>query len=518
MGLGHSPQIVTRNLLLNLDFGNVQKCYNGSENLLRYSQDFSVTGVSNWDTGQATTSRVSNTIVAPDGTLTADKLVEGTSTTNFTYTFYQPNVISGSGNLCFSCFVKAAERRYVSLDIWDGNTIAASATFDLQTGTYLASGSTGGGAISVVDYGITQYPNGWYRCYFAANRSSITYIYSRISFGNAYPFAVYTGDGTSGIYVWGAQLETGRSPSPYFPTTTTTRTRPTTATSTIANYSHTINQSQYISYDGATNSIRFDRNETFASFTGSITSNVLTVTAMSGVTTITNGSALSYSGLTPPRYITSFGTGIGTTGTYNVNSGIDTTSRAMTSAYKVGGNMVVTASGPLASNTYLYNDHTTEIWARINDQSPANYDGYEGENILLAYPGYHCGFIYATGYLRYYIWTNTGPAALYPTQLTLGTSGTDIIVGRWFHVSVTKSGSTFKTYLNGVLKFTDTVSLVAFPSVTNALRLGAAGDGNTGAFYYYGKNNVGCVKMYNTALTADEISQNFNALRGRFGI
>jgi len=195
-------------------------------NLLRWSEDFTQAGTGSglWDSGQATTTRISNASISPDGTLTADKLVEGTSSLAG-YSWYQPNTITGTDNLCFSVFAKSAGRRYITVDIWDGNTIAASAKFDLQTGTYISSGFTGGGAISVVNYGITSYPDGWYRCYFTANRSSITYIYSRILIGKDDPYAIYTGDGTSGIFIWGAQLERGAFPTSYIPTTASTVTR-----------------------------------------------------------------------------------------------------------------------------------------------------------------------------------------------------------------------------------------------------------------------------------------------------
>jgi hypothetical protein len=213
-------------------------------NQLRYSEDFSVTGISNWDTGQATTSRLSNIVVSPDGNTTADKLVEGTST-NSGYTFYQPNSISGTGNICFSCFFKPAGRRYVEVNIWDGNTIAAGAVFDIQTGTYISSGATGGGSISVSSYGIIPYPNGWYRCYLVANRSSITYIYSRIVIRNNTIQANYAGDGTSGIYLWGAQLEAGAFPTSYIPTVASTVTRSADlAQMTGTNFSSWYNQSE----------------------------------------------------------------------------------------------------------------------------------------------------------------------------------------------------------------------------------------------------------------------------------
>lgn len=495
MALSHSPQIVTRNLLLNLDFGNIQKCYNGSENLFTYSEQFDNAA---WTSAYGQNAVVTaNAITSPDGTSNADLITftpDGTGQSR-----KEQNIgTRSSGTYTVSVFVKRGTISQISLYVSTSFPPSyPSIAYNFGTDTITNIGATGTR---------TFYPDGWIRLTATATVTSHT----------MYPGLLATTSGT--LYAWGAQVERGQTASPYVQTVASTVTRPTTATSTISNYSHTINQPQYISYDGADNSIRFDRNETFANFTGSITSNVLTVTAMSGVTTITNGSALSYSGLTPPRYITSFGTGIGTTGTYNVNAGIDTTSRAMTSAYKIGGNMVVTASGSLASNTYLYNDHTTEVWAKINDRTAASYDSYEGESVLVTFAGYHSMFLYGSTYLKYYIWDNTGPTSKGTTSLSLGTTGTDIIQGQWFHVVVTKFGSTFRTYLNGVLKYTDTITSTALSGVTNNLRLGGAGDGNTGAFYYYAKNNIGCLKMYNTILSADEIKQNFNALRGRFGI
>jgi len=509
MGLSHSPQIVTRNLLLNLDFGNIQKCYNGSENLITYSEDISQNSFS------SDVSITTNSIVSPNGTLTADTLTSTTNGGSNTCNVDKNLVVTTNTNYTFSVFLKSGTSPKSTINLYFTVGTFRQAVLEITWGssptTYLTT-TAGTTATSQ----LIQYPDGWYRAIVTYNSGDNTGAVSR----------VYVRDqGTSNVsghnvYVWGWQVERGSqaSASPYVQTVASTVTRPTTATSTISNYSHTINQPQYISYDATTNSIRFDRNETFADFTGSISGTVLTVSAVSSGT-ITNGMALSYTGLTPALTISSFGTGTGGAGTYNLSANMGTvTSRAMTGAYKIGGNMSVTASGALASNTYLYNDHTTEVWARINDRNPTLYDTCEGESVLVTYRGYHSMFLYNASSLLYYIWDNTGPTIKNLTSLSLGTSGTDIIEGQWFHVAVTKSGTTFKTYLNGVLKKTDTLTSTAFSGTSDDLRLGGAGDGNTGAFYYYSENNVGCVKMYNAALSADEISQNFNALRGRFGI
>lgn len=87
--------------------------------------------------------------------------------------------------------------------------------------------------------------------------------------------------------------------------------------------------------------------------------------------------------------------------------------------------------------------------------------------------------------------------------------GTQFALNTWYYVGVTKNGSSALSYVNGVN--------VASSTVANPKTAGnAAVIINEG--YTNPLNNINCVMIYDRVLSATEISDNFNALRSRFGI
>jgi len=90
-------------------------------------------------------------------------------------------------------------------------------------------------------------------------------------------------------------------------------------------------------------------------------------------------------------------------------------------------------------------------------------------------------------------------------------STTTLTNGIWYHIASTLDGSyNWRIYVNGVLE--NSSVLTAFPfQNSSAINIGT-GDSR------YTNGNISNLKIYNKALTAAEVSQNFNALRGRFGI
>jgi hypothetical protein len=129
----------------------------------------------------------------PLGGNTADKCVEDSSASS-------THVISASAGFpsgiltTVSLYVKAAERSQIF--IGRSQNLSSGAVFDVSTGTVVSS--AGASSTSITNVG-----DGWYRCVATWN-SGFSY---NLFFGIADAGAIsYTGDGTSGIYIWGADL------------------------------------------------------------------------------------------------------------------------------------------------------------------------------------------------------------------------------------------------------------------------------------------------------------------------
>jgi uncharacterized protein YmfQ (DUF2313 family) len=183
-------------------------------NLLRYSEQ-----LDNAAWVKDGCSVVINASVAPDGTTSMDKIVEGAGlNAGAGHKVYQAlTSIVALATYKISFYAKAAERTVVQSWSWGGTTSdTTSAFFNLSTGT--ASGS---GAPSMVSVG-----GGIWRC-----TRTITTVASQITLNAACGpsdgsgVQGYSGDGTSGIYIWGVQVEAGELATTYIPTNAAAVTR-----------------------------------------------------------------------------------------------------------------------------------------------------------------------------------------------------------------------------------------------------------------------------------------------------
>jgi len=176
-------------------------------NLCLQSEDITTT----WTNFQSTDA--ANTAIAPNGTLTADTLIVNNGANSGLV--QQQFTLPDSTACVFSVYVKAAGSASASLQFYNkANTFHGTKTLNLNTGALTGSDFVGtSSAISVGD--------GWYRFLFTGLNSG-----TGATTPNVRIVDLSTGNGTAGIYVWGAQLEQSSTVGEYIPTTSAINSAP----------------------------------------------------------------------------------------------------------------------------------------------------------------------------------------------------------------------------------------------------------------------------------------------------
>lgn len=162
-----------------------------------------------------------------------------------------------------------------------------------------------------------------------------------------------------------------------------------------------------------------------------------------------------------------------------------------------GVNDFASASDNTALNTQT---PTVEVWVKTN---ATNQNGFwfEKGNVNTQYALFQEG-----GFIKWRM--NIGGI----TELAT-TTASFMNTSNWFQVVGTYTSGSRILYINGVQVNSDTQT-GTISTNSSGMFIGAHG---TGTGYWY-NGNLSIVRVYNRALSAAEVLQNFNAARGRYGI
>ena len=465
-------------------------------NLFAYSEQYNQ--ASAWTIQAATIN--ANQTTAPDGTLTADKLIENVTTTNKEISQY----ISATAGTTYtySTFVKAAGRNNFRFGFSTNSFgVGTNALFNLTTGTVYQT--TGG----VSSASITDAGNGWYRCVatitptvstIAGQNNLICYI---TLLDGTYSSG-YLGDGTSGLYLWGSQLEISSSASIYQGTTT-------------SNILITTGMAQRVTNSGnmyvASN---FDEFSKLLPVTTGLLLNLDATAYVSG-STWQNQTANGYNAtlVNSPVYSSNNGGILQFTGNPSIPTYVTTTIPSST----------FTPSSNWTMTTWVRFNASNNSLAYLSPRPDGRgYYGSSGNLLGCVYYGNY-GLFWTTsivdGNKGFYAGSQVRTGPVY-AESNIQTSA--LSFGVWYNVTGVYdfTNNSHKLYLNGSLvNSTTAISTGTFQGLASVPYI------VSGTNDVYGGSSSGRVLdgdlgqnlIYSRALSAQEVLDNYNALKGRYG-
>jgi hypothetical protein len=154
-----------------------------------------------------------------------------------------------------------------------------------------------------------------------------------------------------------------------------------------------------------------------------------------------------------------------------------------------------------SSQFSITNQMSVFSWVKID--SFTNWDGIFGTYS----GGSFVHFQLSSGRINIYVY---GPNAGYGS---LDSGYDQLTAGEWSNVGFTFGSSVLTVYLNGVAMPTTVTGSTANVSSTTEVSIGRAysGDRDLGGY-------VATTDVYNRALSSAEVTQNYNAIKGRFGL
>ena len=500
--------------------------YSMSENLLTYSEQFTVS----WSTGNGTIS--SNLISAPNGPnglLTADAFIENTTPTSFHFVNQTLSKSASSIQYSGSCWVKDNGRQ-VLMNIQSNGSNGVVCRFNPTTGQMIVSPTAFGTGWTAGSFSVVPYPNGWYRVSMTATSDTLTTVVFQLATHNG-TTNTYTGDGVSGIYIWGAQLEVGSTATDYTPTTTTaiSRVLPSTTNTNITGLS-TYFSSGFSENVGAATTLvanvfppydlvyddfggtlfgagqgRYMRQNTDKSVI--VYNEIDEVTDFYSRGVVRAGLVLDLdAGLTssyPGTGATWTDLGVNGLNATLVNSPTYSSSNQGYLSFASASSQYATATNPGSLSRWTVETvvrftaaYNTKVAMVVGGQ----YNGASSLNFTIGTNNAPTNYNIAVGFFDGAWRSTTG--ILYPQNT-------------WVHITGTYDGSTIRQFTNG--NQVDSLNYVGTPTSGGEIRINRRWDDIVSSGNLF-DSNIAMVRIYNRALTAAEIKQNYDATKGRFGL
>ena len=149
----------------------------------------------------------------------------------------------------------------------------------------------------------------------------------------------------------------------------------------------------------------------------------------------------------------------------------------------------------------LVNDLTVSAWVKLGD---AANQGIVEKIMNSSYNGY--GITKQNGFFKF--WTASNNNYTYTNSNT-----TYVADNNWYYVVGRRMSGTNRLFINSILQL-DSQSA----PLSDSGQIYVVGRYYSNVDNYYLGGNIAQVSIYNRALTPQEIRQNFNATRGRYGI